>query len=350
MKNPLIKTSYHIQRYVFLWAILIIAHSYLVYSHSNLKWYWTILDSLLFNLSFSIFILPYYYAVKFSQLEKSYFLLQLFTIGSILLTMWLSIFYLIIWSLRLPTNVEYFMLQTVDFRLIIGFIYVSFFTLLYMILNYSSHIEQKNEHVQVLQNTEKEQQLIVLKSQLQPHFLFNTLNAIHGLLEIDNNKAREMLLNLSVYLRKTLDKSEKGLIPLKEELEHIHTYLNIEKIRFGTRLQINWNIQDNCNKCLLPDMLLQPIFENTIKHGLSNTIGEFVIKCNFEFKENFLHISINNPTESEIVNPDGVGLQNLKKRMFLYYGKRDLIVINTTNHKYCIQLKIPQNETNLYNN
>ena len=124
----------------------------------------------------------------------------------------------------------------------------------------------------------KDAELYKLRQQLQPHFLFNSLNSISALTGSQPEKARHMINQLSEFLRGTLKKDEKQWNTLEEEMQYLELYLEIEKVRFGYRLQTNILCEEEALKLELPAMLLQPVVENAIKFGLYDTTGEVLIK------------------------------------------------------------------------
>ncbi len=325
-----------------MWAILVVAHFYILCVYTPFSWYWLLLDAFVFHTTFALIVIPYWYPIRFIRIENPYFLLQLLINTFIFLSIWFIVYYVFMSLAFMPVDCFSFIKSSFDFRLIIGVIFIAFFNLLYITLSYYDNYKNNLDTIDLMQTTDKEQQLIVLKSQLQPHFLFNSLNAIQALIQYDAQKSQEMIVLLSAYLRKTLDKSEKGLVSLKDELEHTNNYLDIEKIRFGSRLQTAWDIDENAKLALLPDMLLQPLFENAIKHGLSTVIGDFKISISCKIENQQLLIYISNPKENATSYIDGVGLQNLKRRLAIYYGKKDLVLIKSELQVFEIQLKIPQ--------
>ncbi|HEX4379514.1 MAG TPA: histidine kinase, partial [Candidatus Acidoferrum sp.] len=132
--------------------------------------------------------------------------------------------------------------------------------------------ESRLAEAQVIESTvlARDAELKALKAQVNPHFLFNSLNSISALTSSDPAKAREMCILLADFLRMTLGLGEKTTIPLSEELTLLHRFLAIEKVRFGSRLQMTENITDDCKNLLIPPLLLQPLVENAVTHGIAN--------------------------------------------------------------------------------
>ena len=116
----------------------------------------------------------------------------------------------------------------------------------------------------------REAELKALKAQVNPHFLFNSLNSISALTTIDPAKAREMCIRLSDFLRNSLRLGERPSIPFREELALASTYLDVEQVRFGKRLRVTQNFDTDCDACEVPPLLVQPLVENAIKHGIAS--------------------------------------------------------------------------------
>jgi LytS/YehU family sensor histidine kinase len=171
-------------------------------------------------------------------------------------------------------------------RAIISLLVLTFLTitngLLYNIEEQKEKEQRRNDAEQLV----KEAELARLRQQLQPHFLFNSLNSISALAGSKPNEARKMIQQLSDFLRGTLKKDEQQTVSLHEEIEHLKLYLEIEKVRFGHRLQVEINMEcDNKDVSLTP-LLLQPIVENAIKFGLYDTIEDITISISCHFENN----------------------------------------------------------------
>jgi len=181
-------------------------------------------------------------------------------------------------------------------------------------------------------NLERHQQLLLkarmdaLSSQINPHFLFNTLNTVSSLIRFDPDSARRVVLKLSNILRRLLRKHET-FVPLREELQFIDDYLDIEVARFGRdNLEIVKQIEEDALEAFVPSMLLQPIVENCLKHGLAPKIGGGKIQFRTANRDGRLHIEIedNGVGISEEKMPhvyvEGIGLSNVRERLHVLYG------------------------------
>jgi len=166
-----------------------------------------------------------------------------------------------------------------------------------------------------LQREVAELQLQLLQMQLHPHFIFNTLHGINTLMERDVETAKTMLLHLADLLRAAISSQSQDLVQLKQELEFISSYVALERMRLGSRLQVTFDVQDTANEALVPYMILQPIVENAIMHGVAaSRVGGWVnIACRIELKSVLLEVL--NSTTAGPHKADGLGLRNTRARL-----------------------------------
>jgi two-component system, LytTR family, sensor kinase len=190
----------------------------------------------------------------------------------------------------------------------------------------------------------REAELFYLRQQLQPHFLFNTLNSINALIGLQPEKAREMTVQLSDFLRKTIRTDHKKWISLSEEMEYIRQYLEIEVIRFGDRLQVAYELSEEALQLSMPQLILQPLLENAIKHGLYGTVEEVPISIKAFSKAQMLVVQVSNPYDSDYRSSTGTGfgLEGTRRRLQLLFGRNDLLKIEAGADYYLVSLSIPQ--------
>lgn len=192
----------------------------------------------------------------------------------------------------------------------------------------------------------REAELYNLRQQLQPHFLFNSLNSIIALIQRQPQKAREMTFQLSDFLRGTLRKDDQQFIALSDELGHLMLYLEIEKVRFGHRLETDIQRDEQSERCLLPAMVLQPILENAIKFGLYDTTDPVKIEVSSQFDpaEGMLIIQVRNPYDpaGRVRKGTGFGLRGVQRRLFLLFGRTDLLETVADERLFTTTIKIPQ--------
>ena len=164
-------------------------------------------------------------------------------------------------------------------------------------------------------------ELEALKMQIHPHFLFNTLHGITTLIHSDPEAAHSMVVRLSNLLRTSLQYSGADLISLQKELEFIRTYLDLEKMRFGPRLAIEWHIDPETEEMLIPQMILQPLLENAIRHGIAPVLGDGWIDISAQHHHGSLVLQIRNSREAgNQTNGNGVGLRNTRARLRHLYS------------------------------
>lgn len=187
-------------------------------------------------------------------------------------------------------------------------------------------------------------ELINVKQQIQPHFLFNSLNSINALIGSKPKEARNMVLLLSDYLRLSIQKKENDFVSLAEEIHFLDLYLSIEKIRFGERLILEKVLPENTEAVLIPALILQPVVENAIKYGVYGNTDALVIKLKITRDENLLQIEVSNPYDALGVASSkgtGFGLHAVQQKLKLSYGRDDLLKILKTDDLFTIQLSIP---------
>jgi len=191
----------------------------------------------------------------------------------------------------------------------------------------------------------RDAELYNLRRQLQPHFLFNSLNSISALVHSRPEEARKMIQQLSDFLRGTLKKEENQWTSLSEELDHVQLYLDIEKVRFGYRLHTEIVADDAARNCRIPHMLLQPVVENAIKFGLYDTTEPVTIRLTTKLEDNHLSISVQNPFDPRTTSPrqgTGFGLSSVQRRLYLLFSQSDLLETTTVNNQFITTIKIPQ--------
>lgn len=204
---------------------------------------------------------------------------------------------------------------------------------------------QKLELSQV-KNQLTQSKLDALQMQLNPHFLFNALHAIHSLIGHDNQKSRKMLLEISQLLRKILELGNQQLISLEEELELFKTYLAIEEERFHDRLKVVYEIDSGAKDTLVPSLLLQPLLENALKHGISLMEGKGEINLKVELSPNHMNITLGNTYDPNIsaTESTGIGLKNVQERLETLFPNEFELVIKGELNWFCVKISIPRHD------
>ena len=189
----------------------------------------------------------------------------------------------------------------------------------------------------------KEAELFKLRQQLQPHFLYNSLNSISALIMIAPDKAQDMIGKLSDFLRSSVKRESEDTLPIEEELRYIQSYLAIESVRFGDRLQVHFE-KEYTDDAAIPPFLLQPILENAIKFGLYGNTGIVQIIIHIVLEGSMLVITITNPFDPNMQPPKGTGfgLTGIQRRLYLTYARTDLLETQKNDEYFTTILKIPQ--------
>jgi LytS/YehU family sensor histidine kinase len=212
-------------------------------------------------------------------------------------------------------------------------------------------MQQEREAALHASSLAQEAQLKMLRYQLNPHFLFNTLNAISTLvLEKDDRNANRMLTKLSAFLRYSLDSDPLQKTTLAEELRALQLYLDIEKTRFGERLEVEFDIDEDAKEALVPSLILQPAIENAIKYAIAQMEKDGLIRIVAKREGGTLRLEVcdngpNAPAAPETLLQNaktGVGLINMRDRLAHLYGDRQAFLLSPLKpHGLCVTLKMP---------
>ena len=211
-------------------------------------------------------------------------------------------------------------------------------------------LEGDKERLHAAEATAREAQLLALRYQLQPHFLFNTLNAISSLIVGNEPKqATRMISRLGDLLRSTLDEPDRHFVPLADELTVVREYLSIEEIRFGPRLQLIFNVAPATLAVAIPRFIVQPLVENAIRHGIAYLPTGGTIRMQTRFVGEKLEIRIENdmhPTQNAAPDASGLGLSNTRARLAQIYGAcSSLISGQESGNLFAVVLSIPRDQT-----
>ena len=304
-----------------------------------------IVDSLISNVPLLWVCLLVMNTIRYYLPEREQYL-NILVMCIVLTLLWLLLSkWLLGLSLNNFVNYEEFLNRSLIIRFSIGLLVLGIVTM--MGINWFAWQEyQKNEERKTdAEKLAKEAELFKLRQQLQPHFLFNSLNSINALIGNRPEEARKMVQQLSDFLRGTIKKEETQWVDLQEEIQYLQLYLDIEKVRFGNRLATIIDISDATQTMKLPALLLQPVVENAIKFGLYDTMGETIIRLETSEKEGELIIKVSNPFDPETSSPKqgtGFGLKSVQRRLYLLFARNDLLVTEAKDNIFTTVVKIPQ--------
>jgi hypothetical protein len=221
---------------------------------------------------------------------------------------------------------------------------------LYFGIKYYRMVQQQREQVLKATNTAHQAQLRTLRYQLNPHFLFNTLNAISTLvLESENETADKMVTRLSAFLRHTLDRDPMQKVTLREEVDALDLYLGLEQLRFDDRLEINLEIEKPAFRSLVPSMILQPLIENSVRHATTVSEAGGTITIAGKVEDDMLCLSVADtgpgmpdPAKALTQGEIGVGLTNTRERLQVLYGETHRFSVNNMQpHGLKVEICIP---------
>ena len=186
-------------------------------------------------------------------------------------------------------------------------------------------------------------ELDVLKSQLQPHFLFNTLNMVSSLIYTDVSSADDMIGDLGALLRLSLESQAANEVPLVEEMKVVELYLNIQRVRFQDTLTVEMQIDPGTLQARVPHLILQPLVENAFRHGISKRVGPGILKIESRNGDGVLklRVSDNGPGAGGNFEKAGIGLKNTRARLEILYGGRAALVLNDSPTGFSAELQFP---------
>lgn len=190
----------------------------------------------------------------------------------------------------------------------------------------------------------REAQLEALKFQINPHFLFNSLHSIAALATLDGPRAREMCVRLSEFLRSSLGLENRERIPLEEELALARSYLEVERVRFGERLRVQEQIEPECRECAVPALLLQPLVENAVKHGIAGLVDGGSVRIGARLQSGDVIITLENSYDPEAASAPGrlgMGLAHVRRRLTMRYGDQAEMDASRQEGVYRVVLRVP---------
>lgn len=206
-------------------------------------------------------------------------------------------------------------------------VFIVFWNAIYFTYHFFQQSRKKELENVTLEASRNEIELKNLRSQLNPHFLFNSLNSIRALIDIDPSKAKNSVTTLSSLLRTSLQMGKKNLVSVEEELLMVSNYLELEKVRFEERLSVFWDIDDRLNDFQIPPFCMQMLVENAIKHGISNMIEGGEIKILTKKEKDHILLQVSNSGELGSSTDTGIGVENTRRRLAIQFqGKAEFIL------------------------
>lgn len=349
MLHPILHNKRFLVAYAIIWLIIGATYSFILIYLYDFAAAIAISESLVFILLFAFLGIGIWFPVYYTDIEKNNvinFTSNHLAAASLAVGLWLWISFLIL-SSAFSNSGEYvqYLNDSIPIKGVIGFLLYVLISAIYYLLIYYNNFKAKLLREAELNALVKESELSSLKFQINPHFLFNSLNSISSLSMVSPEKAQDMVINLSDFLRYSLSHKDESLTTFEKELKNIDRYLKIEKIRFGKRLNVEREIGENCIKYFLPGLILQPLMENAVKYGVYESVDQSNIFILSTCSDNLLEVTIKNDYDPDFIGKkgEGIGLRNVKSRMKLQYSRDDLVKISNDETTFSITLYFPQN-------
>ncbi|HEX2934127.1 MAG TPA: histidine kinase [Bacteroidales bacterium] len=349
MGHPVLSSIKNLLYYSGIWVLILILSTLLTYSDSGFPIYISLLVCIIYDGSFAVLGIGLWYNIRYKNFEeiKPFNRIINHILEALVISfLWTAICYFFIITVifeKDPKSIE-ISYNALPITFIFGIVFFALITLFYYLVLSYRNLQEKIKNESTLQSLIQEAELSLLKSQINPHFLFNSLNSISSLTISNPAKAREMIIKLSDFLRHSIGHKEQQLTTLHEEIEHIKVYLEIEKIRFGDRLQYDFVVNADCSQFQIPVMLFQPLFENAVKHGVYESIEPITIHFNCIPLSKGLLVKISNNFEPEAPPRKGnkMGIKNVENRLKLIYHSDNLMKINRCENTFEVELFIPK--------
>jgi sensor histidine kinase YesM len=347
MKHPLTSNYRLLGSYALFWIVIGVTNIILQVVWYNVPVVYSLLDTGTNYVLYPLLGSSIWYSIRYNSLEEvSAVRLIVFHLiaASILCGIWVYISY-VIYQPFIKNN-NNFLNEGLPSKIFAGYIMYVIYLIFFYAVNYYQSLKEKIKKESEYKALIREAELQALKSQINPHFLFNSLNSISSLTVSNPEKAQEMVINLSMFMRYSLMHNEKEMVSFSRELDNIKLYLSIEKVRFGKKLNAEFEIDAHCMEAEIPNMILQPLFENAIKYGVYETTDQVTIKTMCKCDGNLLRIAIVNDYDASTIKRrgEGIGLRNIRKRMEIIYNSLDLVQITDHKTSFEVQLIIPQKQ------
>ncbi len=350
MNHPVFIDRKSVSVYFGLWALVAGVHFSVFYFFYDFTFEIAGADSIVFNFLFCLIGISLWYIVRYTIPDKTNFWNVAFnhlTYLALTLVVWIGLPYTLLnWLFNGFKPYHDFLIISIPYRLFSGILFYALTGLVYYLIIYYKNLQEKVRTESRLRELLKETELNMLKSQINPHFLFNSLNSISSLTITNPGKAREMIIKLSDFLRYSVSTNTKRFNAFENELANIRRYLEIEKVRFGDKLQFDFDIDKDCCTHKIPLMILQPLFENAIKHGVYESTEQVKIEMKCRYSKGFLEIVIENDFDPD-AHPrkgTGLGLKNIRERLRLLYKTDKLLTTSVSGTKYFVFLTLPNIE------
>jgi two-component system LytT family sensor kinase len=352
MKHPILESRSRILIWCLVWVILAAGQASVIHFIYGSTLDIAVTDGIIAMLLYGLLGLSIWFPVRYMLKSNNKVLSTVINVilaGSVTIVLWLLVTRVLVRTI-VPEKEDYdlFWHTVLVFRIAAGVLIFFVVTLIYYLYLSATQLAEKASRQAQLEAQVREGELKMLRAQINPHFLFNSLNSMSSLTLTDPMKAREMILKLSDFMRYSLSSRTEQPVTLQSEMESLRLYLEIEKVRFGERLTIEEDIQPECLTALLPGMLLQPLYENAVKHGVYESTEKVVIRTTAQKESGLVVISVSNNIDPESVvtrKGAGIGLVNVRSRLELFYGEKADLEVDRKDDSFKVVVKFPYRKT-----
>ncbi|MBN2745590.1 MAG: histidine kinase [Bacteroidales bacterium] len=345
MGNPIVTRGSWLIIYLFWWILPGSIHSFVLVNAYNYEPWLAAMDSLISFFALAVFQLSLWWMVRFTVSDeipiRSKIINHLIAL-SVVFVLWIGLIMLLMNVLFHQFDLDF--ARTILWRLLVFLPVYLLIIAVYYLLSYQEKLRDHQLVESQMQAQLKESELVALKSQINPHFLFNSLNSVSGMLMLDSHKAREMLVKISDFFRGSLILGKNIFIPFQDELEHVMLYLEIEKARFGDKIVVVSELSQDAMSVEVPSLILQPIVENAVKHGVYEAVSPVKIRFRSEMSDASMLLEISNDLcDSAGVSRKGTGtgLNNVALRMQTAYNSNSYFSFRKTESQFVVKFTFP---------
>jgi len=348
MSHPFTGARRSILIYSVVWLVIAALQGMMYWYFKRFSISVVIADALVSSLCFGFLGLLAWYPTRYIPIQQHtpvYSILAHVVAGLLVLVVWMLLSVGIL-NMAFSQDEDYlaFLDKSLAWRGMLGGLIYLVLVLIYYLASSAQKLQERIRQEERLKNLVRETELNMLKSQINPHFLFNSLNSIASLTMSSPDEARDMIIRLSDFLRYSLKHRENEYVSLKEELGRMKDYLAIEKIRFGEKLQYVFNVDGACEDFSVPTMIFQPLFENAIRHSVYESTEPVTLRFDCIPERDVMRTVITNDYDPGIPTRKGtgVGLQNVRQRIELAYEGKGTVQWKGDGGKFEVAIIFPR--------
>ena len=328
MSHPVTGSRRSVLIYSFVWLVISATQGVLYHFVLQFPVSVVITDALISNLLFGFLGLLAWYPTRYIPFQRNsplYSIMPHVCAGLLVLGTWVLLTVAIL-NASFESQETYieFLNGSIAWRAMLGGLVYLVLVLVYYLVSNNQKLQERTQQEARLKGLVREAELNMLKSQINPHFLFNSLNSIASLTMSNPDEARDMIIRLSDFLRYSLKHRENEYVPLKEELGRMKDYLAIEKVRFGEKLLYEITYGGECESFPVPTMIFQPLFENAIRHSVYESVDPVTVRFTCTPEQDGMKAVITNDYDPDVPTRKGTGggLQNVRQRIQLAYQEK----------------------------